>query len=310
MISVVKFGFRIPHAMELKALTQPWEFNVTGADQAAMAKRAEELGFEMLSIPEHFVVPKTHVELSGAHYFHSTVAQAYLAGATQHILLNSSVTLLPLQHPVILAKALATADWMSCGRIMCTFGVGWVEEEFQILGVPFRERGRMADEYLAAIVELWTSESPSFEGKYVSFDSVAFAPKPVQKPHPPIWIGGDADAQLKRAARFASGWHPFLTKPDEIPAKIDFIKSQPAYNGGPFEVYYGLGTSLVGEGHVLIDDPAEQPGMRRQEIIDRLGWLAELGVTFTAVPIPPVTSVDGYLDYAQWVIEEIKPKVP
>jgi probable F420-dependent oxidoreductase len=306
----MKFGFRMPHAMELKALTQPWEFSVTGADQTLMAQRAEQLGFDMLAVPEHFVVPQTHIELAGPHYFHSTVAQAYLAGVTQHIAVNSSVTLLPLQHPVILAKALATADWMSSGRIMCTFGIGWIEEEFRILGVPFHERGRMADEYLAAIVELWTSESPSFDGKYVSFDNVAFAPKPVQKPYPPIWIGGDAEAQLKRAARFASGWFPFSTQPEEIPAKIDFIKSQPAYNGGPFEVYYGLGTSLIREGHVAIDDPTERPGMSAQEIVDRLGWLAELGVTFTAVPIPPVEDVNAYLDYAQWIIEEIKPNVP
>jgi probable F420-dependent oxidoreductase len=310
MINAMKFGFRMPHAMELKALTQPWEFAVNGADQTKMAKRVEELGYDMLSVPEHFVVPHTHVELSGPHYFHSTVAQAYLAGATQRIRLNSSVTQLPLQHPVVLAKALSTADWMSSGRIMCTFGVGWMEEEFKILGVPFHERGRMADEYLAAIVELWTSESPSFDGEYVSFDNVAFAPKPVQKPHPPIWIGGDAEAQLKRAARFASGWHPFLTPPDEIPAKIDFIKSQPAYGSGPFEVYYGLGTSRVGDGHVVTDDRNEQPGMSAQQIIDRLGRLAELGVTFTAVPVPPVDDVDACLDYAQWVIEEVKPNVP
>src|SRR5262245_53995421 len=104
-----------------------------------------------------------------------------------------------------------------------------------------------ADGYLAAIVELWTSESPSFHGRYVSFDNAALAPKPVPKPYPPIWIGGDAEAQLKRAARFASGWFPFLSPPDEIPAKIEFIKSQPAHDGGPFEVYYGLGTARAGE---------------------------------------------------------------
>ncbi len=309
-MGTMKFSFVMPHCMELKALTQPWEFAVTGADQTVMAKRAEELGYDMIAVPEHFVVPNTHVELSGPHYFHSTVAQAYLAGATQTIQLNSCATLLPLQHPIVMAKALATADWMSDGRIVVTFGVGWDEEEFNILGVPFHERGRMADEYLAAIIELWTREAPSFHGRYVSFDNVVFAPKPVQKPHPPIWIGGDADAQLKRAARFASGWFPFLTQPAEFPAKIDFIKSQPTYSGGPFEVCYGLGTSLIGEGHVVIDDPTQQPGMSAAEIIDQLGSFAELGVTMSSVPIPPVKDVNAYLDYAQWVIEEIKPKVP
>ena len=306
----MKFSFAMPNTVRVKALTQPFELAVTGADQIVMAKRAEELGYDMIPIPEHFVVPNAHVELSGPHYFHSTVAQAFIAGATQRIRVNSSVTLLPLQHPVVLAKALSTADWMSNGRITVTFGVGWDAEEFRILGVPFHERGRMADEYLAAIVELWTSDSPEFDGKYVSFKDVAFEPKPVQKPHLPIWIGGDAEPMLKRAARYASGWFPWLTSPADIPAKIDFIKSQPAYDGRPFEVLYGLGTSQVGEGHVVVDDPTQRPGMTAEEIIDQLGWLSELGVTMSGVPIPPVKDVNAYLDYTQWVMEEIKPKVP
>jgi probable F420-dependent oxidoreductase len=296
--------------MRLKALTQPWESDVTGPDQAVIAQRAEELGYDIIAVPEHFIVPGAHVELSGPHYFHSTVAQAFLAGATHRIAINSSATLLPLQHPIIMAKALSTADWLSGGRMMVTFGVGWDAEEFRILGVPFHQRGRMADEYLAAIIELWTSDAPKFEGEYVSFDDVAFEPKPVQKPHLPIWIGGDADAALRRAARFASGWIPFLTQPEEIPAKIEFIKSQPTFRGEPFEVCYGLGTSLIGEGHVVIDDPTQQPGMTAPELIDKLGRFSALGVTTSSVPIPPVADVNAYLDYAQWVIEEVKPHVP
>lgn len=304
------FSFAMPNTVRVKALTQPFELGVTGADQVVMARRAEELGFDMIPIPEHFVVPNAHVELSGPHYFHSTVAQAFIAGATHRIRVNSAVTLLPLQHPVVLAKAVSTADWMSGGRITVTFGVGWDAEEFRVLGVPFHERGRMADEYLSAIVELWTSDSPEFDGRYVSFKDVTFEPKPVHKPHPPIWIGGDAEPMLKRAARYASGWFPWLTPPEDIPAKIDYIKSQPTYDGRPFEVLYGLGTSRIGGGHAVHDDPSQRPGMGAEEIVDQLGWFAELGVTMTGVPIPPVSDVNAYLDYAQWIIEDIKPKVP
>lgn len=306
----MKFSFTLPNTVRVKALTQPFEVDVTGADQVMIARRAEELGYDMVPIPEHFVVPNSHVDLSGPHYFHSTVAQAFIAGATQRMQIISTVTLLPLQHPVVMAKALSTADWMSGGRIGVTFGVGWDAEEFAMLGVPFRERGRMADEYLAAIIELWTSDSPEFDGKYVSFKDIAFEPKPVQKPHLPIWIGGDADSALKRAARYASGWFPWLTPPADIPAKLDFIKSQPTYDGRPFEVLYGLGTSRVGEGHEVVDDPTQRAGMSAGEIIDQLGWYSELGVTVTGVTIPPVKGVNAYLDYLQWVIEEVKPKVP
>lgn len=305
----MKFVFAIPHLLRLKATVQSWEAGVTGADQTRMVKRADELGYDMISTPEHFIIPNEHVELSGPHYFHAAAAQGYFAGVTQKIMINSSVAILPLQHPVVTAKALATIDWLSSGRAIATFGVGWLEKEFEILGVPFRERGRMADEYLAAIIELWTSDAPCFEGKYVSFRDVAFEPKPVQKPHLPIWVGGDSDAALKRAARFASGWWPFLTRPQEIATRIDFIKSQPAYSDGPLEVMYGLQTSRVGEGHVVRQSQAFQPATSAQEIVDGLGHLQELGVTMSSVPIPPVKDVDAYLDYAQWVIEEIKPRL-
>jgi probable F420-dependent oxidoreductase len=306
----MKFAFAMPHMVELKAMVQPWEKSVTGADQTRLAKRADELGYDMIAVPEHHIIPNAHVELSGPHYFHAATGQAYIAGATQRIRVNSCITILPLQNPIVQAKQLATMDWLSSGRTMVTFGVGWLEQEFEILGVPFHERGRIADEYLAAMIELWTKDNPQFEGRYVSFKDVAFAPKPVQKPHLPIWMGGDADAALKRAARFASGWWPFLTKPKDIPARLDFIRSQPDFKGGPFEVMYGLSTGRVGEGHVATNDPDARSTMPPQEIIDRLGQLHEMGVTMSSVPIPPVKDVDAFLDHCQWVMEEIKPKVP
>ena len=295
--------------LRLKATVQPWEASVTGADQTRMLKRAEQLGYDMIAVPEHFIIPQSHVALSGPHYFHAAAAQAYIAGATSRIRINSCITILPLQHPIVTAKALSTIDWLSSGRVTVTFAVGWLEEEFRLLGVPFRERGRISDEYLAAIIELWTSDAPCFEGKYVSFRDVAFEPKPVQKPHLPIWMGGDADAALRRAARFASGWFPFLTKPEDFPARIDFIKSQPTYQGGPFEVSYGLATARVGEGHTVKRDATARPGMSAQEIVDGLSRLRQLGVTISAVPIPEVRDIDAYLDYAQWVVEEIKPRL-
>jgi probable F420-dependent oxidoreductase len=303
----MKFLFNLPHVALLKAMMQPWEPSVTGADQTRMAKRAEEMGYDMISVPEHFMVPKSHLELSGPFYFHAAAAQGYLAGATSKIRLNSSVTILPLQNPVVLAKALSTIDWLSSGRITVTLGVGWDEEEFKLVGVPFRERGRIMDEYIAAMIELWTQDSPAFEGKYVSFKEAKFEPKPVQKPHIQIWMGGEVDAALKRAARYAEGWWPYLSKPEDFPARIDFIKSQPEYHGQPFDVMFSLGQSRVGDRHVVVDDPDAQPDMGKQKIIDELGRYKRCGVTMTSVPLPMVKSLDAYLDYAQWVIEEIKP---
>ncbi len=305
----MKFCLSLPHSLRLPALIQPWEADVTGADQTRVMKRADELGYDMLNVPEHFIIPREHVELSGAHYFHTAAAQGYIAGATQRIKVGTTLSILPLQHPIATAKALSTIDWMSSGRIVVAFGVGWLEGEFEAMGVPFHERGRMSDEYLAAIIELWTKDWPSFEGKYVSFKDIAFEPKPVQKPHIPIWIGGDADAALKRTARFATGWLPFLTKAENIPARVDFIKSQPTYKGGPFEVMFSLSTMTIGEGHVVLNNPKAKVGQNAQEIVDQLGWLKGLGVTITNAPIPRVADLQAYLDQAQWFIEEIRPKL-
>lgn len=306
----MQLSFPMPHLAELKGMTQPWEFAVTGPDQLRMAKRAEELGYDQIGIPEHLAVPPAHIENTGSFWFHSIVAQAAIAGATSRIRLNTCLTILNFQHPIVMAKALATADWMSGGRINVTFGLGSIQQEYDYLGVPFRERGARADEYLEAIIALWTQDRPSFEGKYVSFRDVGFDPKPVQKPHLPIWIGGDSDAALRRVARFGSGWIiSYRTAPADIPARIELIKSQPVWRERPFEVMYGLGTSRLTLNHVPRDDPEAQPGMSAQEIVDKFSWFKELGVTISSVPIPPLSDCSAYLDYAQWVIEEIRPHI-
>lgn len=305
----MKLSFGMPHSIELKALAQPWELAVTGVEQTRLAKVADQLGYDMIATPEHFLIPRPHVELSGPHYFHATTAQAYFAGATERVLVNSCVALLPLQNPIITAKALSTLDWLSNGRAMVTFGVGWLAEEYDLMGVPFRERGAMADEYIEAIIELWTKDDPQYDGKYVSFSDVAFAPKPVQSPHLPVWFGGDADPALRRIAKYASGWWPFLTKPEDIASRIDFIKSQPGYDGRHLDVMYSIGTSRVGEHHEVME-PGKTYQMSAQEAVDKLSELAEWGVTYSGVPTPPLPSLAAYEEFAQWVIEEVKPHLP
>ena len=164
----MQLGFAMPHMLRLKASCQPWEAAVTGADQTRLAKWAEKLGYSMISVPEHHIVPASHVELSGPHYFSAYPAMGYMAGATETIRVNSCIAILPLQHPIVTAKALSTIDWLSGGRVTVTFAVGWMKEEFDLPGVAFDQRGAMAEEYIQAIIELWTSEKPEFEGRYVS----------------------------------------------------------------------------------------------------------------------------------------------
>jgi probable F420-dependent oxidoreductase len=305
----VKYLFPMPHTTEIKHIVQPWESAVTGPDQARLAKRAEAMGYDMIRVPEHLVIPREHVELSGAHYFHATVAQGFFAGATERIRIGTGVTLIALQHPIIMAKALATADWLSGGRIEVAFGVGWLEGEFEALGVDFHKRGRITDEYLAAMIELWTRDVASFEGEFVSFRDVVIEPRCVQKPHLPIWMGGDSDAALRRMARHAMGWNPFLTQPEDYPARLDFIQSQADFHGGPFELMHNASSEKIGHGHVSRggDSSAGERGL--QQLVDRLSYLKGQGVTAFSFALPAVADSEAYLDYAQWFIEEVKPRV-
>lgn len=305
----MKLAFGIPNMVQAKAMLSPWELSVTGADQTKLAKWAEKLGYEMICVPEHHIIPRGHLELSGPHYFNAYVAMAHFAGATERVRVNSCIAILPVQHPIITAKALSTMDWLSSGRVTVTFAVGWLEEEFDLLGVPFHERGARAEEYTQAIIELWTKEEPEFEGRWVSFRDVAFEPKCVQTPHVPIWFGGDADAVLKRIGRYGSGWWPFLTPPDRIAERIDFIKAQPDYAGKLEDVFYGMSTGRIGEGHVVQDSAMASGGQSKQQIIDTLGWLGDQGVTWSSVPTPALESIEQYYDHTQWVAEEIMPAV-
>lgn len=305
----MRFTVYLPNCMHVAAITQPWEHALNGRAIADVAQRAEQLGYSTVFLPEHFFTPNSHVELSGDHYFDATTAQAFVAGATSTITIGSMVTILPLHNPIIAAKQIATFDWFSGGRAQVTVGVGWLKDEFDAIGVPFHKRGRITDEALEAMFELWHSDSPSYDGEFVKFDDIAFGPKPISKPHPTMWMGGDADAVLRRAARFGDGWAPWLTKPDELPAKLDYLRSQPGFDDRDFSVFYSLAVLSIGQEHAVVDDPSAEFGQSAQQVVDNCTMLAERGVTHTWVNPPPVHDVSAYLDHMQWVAEEIIPKV-
>jgi len=306
----MKLNVSVPNSMHVAAMVQQWEYDLSGQDIGDLMAEADRLGFNKCMTGEHFLMPKEHVVLSGDWYFHTTAALSYLGGRTKNMKLSSSVSILPLQNPIVQAKAWSTMDFLTGGRAEALFGVGWLKEEFDILGVPFGTRGKMADEYTAAMIELWTSENPEFEGEYVNFKNIGFAPKPVQSPKLPIWFGGDAEKVMKRVSKFGDGWSPFRTPPEKFPECIDFIKSQSEYDGREMNFFFALEMLNVGSQHEILDDP-RAPGSRdKQKILDQIGWLKELGITETIVPLPPsISSKAEYIERLQWVAEEIMPAV-
>ena len=191
---------------------------------ASIAKQGDRLGFYCMVMPDHVVQPRMvesrypYSVTGDIQQAHSTASDerleqittlAWLAGITERIRLVTSVMIIPYRNPILTAKMLATLDMLSKGRLILGAGVGWMEEEFELLDTPpFAERGAVTDEYLQAFIELWTKEDPKFEGKYVNFSDIIFLPKPVQRPYPPIWIGGQSKPAIRRAARLGNGWHP------------------------------------------------------------------------------------------------------
>jgi len=191
-----------------------------------IAKKGEEFGFDTLLTGDHILVPKNITSVypytesgefpgsgSGESMEQITLL-SYIAGQTSKIRLVTSVLIVPHRNPLIAAKSLATLDVLSGGRLVVGVGVGWMREEFEALGLPpFEERGAVTDEYIRAFKVLWTEDDPHFEGKYISFDDITFLPKPVQKPHPPIWVGGESRPALRRTAELADGWYPLGSNP-------------------------------------------------------------------------------------------------
>ncbi len=288
----------------------------------AVAQKGEELGFDCAVVGDHIIIPKTidspypytvsgeFPGAGGGDYLEQLTLLTFLAGATTKLRLVPSVMILPNRHPVIVAKTLATLDYLSKGRLTLGIGVGWMKEEFEALDLPpFEERGAVSDEYLRAIIELWTSDEPEFHGKYVNFSGFTFLPKPVQKPHPPIWVGGQSRAAIRRAARLGDGWHPLGAQPvaplepEEVvqdlqllgqyaeaagrdPEEIELSLKAPLYDsalpmeGGKRRRFTGGADDIIGDVQAYKEAGAKHlifdaRGQDMPATLERLDWLAK-----------------------------------
>jgi probable F420-dependent oxidoreductase len=231
----------------------------------SVAQRAEDLGYDHIWVSDHIVLPKKVDSFypyaadgvatfrPDEPYFEPLAALNFIAGCTQRIRLGTHVLIIPYRNPVLTAKMLSTLDVLSGGRVILGAGVGWMEEEFQAMGLDtFKERGAVTDEYLELYKELWTKDNPSFQGKYYQISDSGFAPKPVQKPHIPIWIGGHTGPAIRRAAKYGDGWMPIglrppaILDPEELGGKIARLRKLTVEAGRPEDaVALTFSTSVV-----------------------------------------------------------------
>lgn len=187
-------------------------------------QRGEALGFDAVMIADHLVFPvqirsKYPYTVGGAFPGHGDALDqlalmAFVAAKTRRLRLVTSVMILPYRNPVMTAKTLATIDVLSGGRVTVGVGVGWLREEFEALQAPdFDRRGAVSNEYIQIFKALWTQDPATFAGEFYQFEALRCLPHPLQKPHPPIWIGGHSRAALRRAAQYGDGWHPVGANP-------------------------------------------------------------------------------------------------
>ncbi|HEX2464043.1 MAG TPA: LLM class F420-dependent oxidoreductase [Thermoanaerobaculia bacterium] len=244
------------------------------------AQACEEAGFESLWTVEHTVVPEGYESAypyspdgkmaGGANDFplpDPLIWMAYVAAATSRINLGTGIIILPQHNPIITAKQVATLDHLSGGRVILGIGVGWLEEEFRALGVPFEGRGRRTDEYVAAMRELWSGDPPTFHGEFVRFDGAHCRPRPMRG-LVPIVVGGHSEAAARRAGRLGDGFFPARGAPTEL---IELARRSAESSGrdpAALEITAGVP-----------DDLAEVPS------------LAALGVSRLLVPVTPMAGM-------------------
>lgn len=238
---------------------------------AANIRTAEECGFESAWIGEHLILPVEYTSKypyspdgrfpapPDAPFHDPMLALAFAAAVTSRIKLATGIFVVPLRNPITTAKAVASLDVLSQGRVIFGIGIGWFAEEFAAAGAPFADRALRTREYIELMKELWTAADPRYTGKTFSVNGVRFNPKPVQKPHPPIVVGGTSELAIKRAVRYGDGWYAVARSMAEATSLLAQLETQTraANRARPVEVTLSLRT-----GHPLTIDEVRALGDR------------------------------------------------
>jgi probable F420-dependent oxidoreductase len=258
-------------------------------------KRAEELGFESVLAGDHIVLPTSGTNQypysadgsfsrpSDEPFLETMTMLGYMAACTDTIKIGTTVIILPYRNPVVQAKMFASLDVLTNGRMICGVGVGWLEKEFDILGVPYNQRGPMSDEFLQVFKILWTETDPEFHGQFYNIDGIQFYPKPVQEPHIPIWVGGHTHRALRRTAKYGDCWHTTRQTPDFVAQNLPYLREQTEKAGrDPASISISLKRSLhftdlgAGEGKSVLTGGTVIG--TTQEVIDDVYYCRELGI--------------------------------
>ena len=243
---------------------------LASADNIVRAARlSEDLGFDSVWVTDHIVVPSSSVDSFGPAFFEAVTVMAHVAGVTQRVEIGAAILIVPYRHPLLLAKMLATLDQLSGGRVILGAGLGWLEEESALMGVPHRKRARVADETLAVLRACWESGEPEFHGDVYDFAGFQFAPGPHAGRRLPIYVGGATSAALRRAVRFGDGWIGDDQTFEEMERSLAQLRHELAAAGrdaAGFEVAARTGLQVAADRDAITGSPSEK-GWKSAEFV-------------------------------------------
>jgi probable F420-dependent oxidoreductase len=267
------------------------------------ARISEALGFDSVWVTDHVVVPESSKDAFGASFFEAVTVMSYVAGLTSRVQIGAAILIVPYRHPLLLAKALATADQLSGGRIIAGVGLGWLEAESELMGVPHRRRARIADEALAVMRACWEGEQPEFAGEHFNLSGFRFAPGPHEGRRLPLLVGGASSAALRRVARYGDGWIGDGLTFEELETSLGHLRQALAAEGrdlGSVEVAMRTGLQVASSSDAVTETPSEMGwksgefasagrtpfrGLRREVVAD-FQRAAELGVGHLVFEFP------------------------
>jgi len=222
----LSYGMQLPVQSQSTLYAEPWEEAAGPADLVAIARAADRSGFAYVAVCDHVAIPRRLADAMGTVWYDPVATLGYLAAATERVRLLSHVAVAALRHPLLSAKQYATLDHLSGGRLILGVGAGHVREEFDALGVDFDARGPLLDETVDALkAALGPEEFADFRGEHFAYRGLGQAPRPVQRPRPPLWVGGSSPAALRRAAVRGDGWLPQGDPRDRLPAQIARLRA-------------------------------------------------------------------------------------
>lgn len=258
-------GLQVPVVAQSRMFAQPWEADAGREEILRIARACERAGFFYLAVCDHVAIPRSHAPSMSAVWYDAAATLGFLAGATERLRLLSYVFIPAYRHPLAVAKTFCTLDALSAGRLVCGLGAGHLQPEFEVLGVDFAKRGVLLEEAVAALRAAFAEEYPRHEGPTYRFADFAIAPRPIQKPRPPIWIGGSTPAALRRAARLGDGWLPQGPPAMGMREGVRWIleERRKIHGEAPFEIgmnspFFYLGGARVNfDGPVVVASPEQ-----------------------------------------------------